>query len=158
MVAALSMGVNLVDSSLAIAWQGQYSCPCKERPALVAGVAKPWRSLRIESPCQSRNHVLKRGRVTRQLCGVWEPGRTAAKLLRCVVARKDAPSSRAPDYSSHVRYLAENFCPWTIGWSFLTFSALLLPHMAHAFALYAHLWQYFLPCSVFVLHVSHELE
>jgi hypothetical protein len=77
--------------------------------------------------------------------------------------------------SSH---FAENLWPCTIGWLAFPFSEpAVFPHMAHAenlfsmspfqarrpyanlpFALNAQRWQYFLPCSVLVLHVSQELE
>jgi len=59
----------------------------------------------------------------------------------------------------HCYHLAENRWPCTIGWlAFVLSEVTLFPHMAQAFALNAQRWQYFLPCSVFVLHVSQELE
>jgi len=33
-----------------------------------------------------------------------------------------------------------------------------LPHIGHAFALYAHFWQYVRPCSTFVLQVVQDEE
>jgi len=56
--------------------------------------------------------------------------------------------------SSHLRV---NFWPAMTGAAVVDFE-LALPHIGHAFALYAHFWQYVLPCSTFVWHVEQELE
>jgi len=53
-------------------------------------------------------------------------------------------------------YLRVNFWPAMTGAAAVDLE-LALPHIGHAFALYAHFWQYVLPCSIFVWHVEQEL-